>query len=127
MIGLQKHTPKHSREELAKLQADPDQLAAFYTENYDEYGPTARKIIDAVCKRKESLFIWPFMKMPKLERWYSETGRVVLVGNGAHALPPSSGQGVNQALEDVYFITLLLSSLDGVGERQRQACSSSEH
>ena len=121
MIGLQKHTPKHSREELAKLQADPDQLAAFYTERYDEYGPTARKIIDALCKKKESLFIWPFMKMPTLERWYSETGRVILVGDGAHALPPSSGQGVNQALEDVYFITLLLSSLGGADGRKDQS------
>ncbi|EME42596.1 FAD binding-domain-containing protein [Dothistroma septosporum NZE10] len=112
MIVLQKHTPKHSREELARLQADPDRLAAFYTENYDEYGSTAKKIIDAICKRKDSLFIWPFMKMPRIERWYSETGRIILLGDGAHALPPSSGQGVNQALEDVYFVTLLLSSLN---------------
>ena len=50
--------------------------------------------------------------MPKLPRWYSETGRVILLGDGAHALPPSSGQGVNQALEDVYSLTLLLCAVD---------------
>lgn len=111
MIGKQIPYPERSRSDLERLQSDPEQLMALYKRDYDEYGPTARSIIDGVCASPGTLYIWPFMKMPQLSKWYSDTGRVVLVGDGAHALPPSSGQGVNQALEDVYSLTLLLSSV----------------
>lgn len=111
MIGKQIHYPEQSRSDLESLQSDHEKLKAFYKEDYEDYGPTARGIIDSVCASPETLYIWPFMRMPKLPKWYSDTGRVVLVGDGAHALPPSSGQGVNQALEDVYSLTLLLNSI----------------
>lgn len=121
MIGKQIQYPEQSRADLERLQSDPEQLKAFYTKDYEEYGPTARSIIDSVCSTPETLYIWPFMKMPKLEKWFSETGRVVLVGDGAHALPPSSGQGVNQALEDVYSLTVLLNSV--VTRQRSTTCS----
>lgn len=111
MIGRQVQYPEQSRENLEKLQGDYDKLVEFYSKDYDEWGPTARSIIDQVTENKETLYIWPYLKIPKLSRWYSETGRVLIVGDGAHALPPSSGQGVNQALEDVYSLTLLLTSI----------------
>ena len=115
MIGMQVQYPEQSREDLERLQADHDKLAEFYRKGYDEWGHTARSIIDRVTENKETLYIWPFMKMPKLPRWYSDTGRIVIVGDGAHALPPSSGQGVNQALEDMYSLTLLLTSMGSHG------------
>src|SRR5699024_6694062 len=46
--------------------------------------------------------------VPKLERWASETRKVIIVGDAAHAIPPSAGQGINQAFEDVYMLALLL-------------------
>lgn len=112
MIGKQVRYPEQSRQDLENLMADKDKLAAFYLDRYEEYGPTARKIIDSVCARKETLYIWPFLKMPKIPQWYSRGGRIILVGDGAHALPPSSGQGVNMVLEDIYSLTLLLCQLE---------------
>lgn len=41
--------------------------------------------------------------MPKRERF-----GVVLVGDAGHALPPTSGQGSSQALEDVEALTMSL-------------------
>lgn len=111
MIGTQVQYPEQSREDLERLAKNYDQLAKFYTRDYDEHGSTAQSIIDQVLINKETLYIWPYLKMPTLQRWFSSTGRVIMVGDGAHALPPSSGQGVNQALEDVYSLTLLLTSL----------------
>lgn len=111
MIGKQVHYPEQSRQDLEVLQADRDKLADFYLKDYEEYGETAKRIIDSVVRHKETLYIWPFLKMPKLDRWFSEAGRVIMMGDGAHALPPSSGQGVNQALEDAYSLTYLLNSL----------------
>lgn len=51
---------------------------------------------------------WPFFVVPKLARWASESRRVIIVGDAAHAIPPSAGQGINQAFEDVYMLALLL-------------------
>lgn len=111
MFATQIHYPEQSRKDLANLQADPDRMLSFFTDKYDQWGATARKIIDALRRHKDSLFIWPFMKMPPLPRWFSESGRIVLIGDGAHALPPSSAQGVNQALEDAHSLGILLDSL----------------
>src|SRR5438046_535656 len=44
---------------------------------------------------------------PKLATWTSDG--VVLVGDAAHTLPSTSGQGVSQALEDAQALALLLS------------------
>ncbi|UKZ96336.1 uncharacterized protein TrAFT101_011134 [Trichoderma asperellum] len=44
--------------------------------------------------------LWPFYLVPKLDTWAQ--GRVVILGDAAHAIPPTAGQGVNQAFEDVY-------------------------
>lgn len=110
MIGIQVQYPEQSRKDLDELQANKDKLVELYRRGYDERGATARSIIDAVTADRYTLYIWPFMKMPRLPQWFSNSGRVALCGDSAHALPPSSGQGANQALEDVYSLTLLLTS-----------------
>ena len=56
----------------------------------------------------QSFSIWPFYTVPKLDKWCSKAGRVLLVGDAAHGIPPTGGQGANQALEDVYTLSLLL-------------------
>ena len=109
MIGFQIQYPQQSRSDLEHLQRDKEKLLSFFRKDYSRWGETARKIIDAVSESKESLYIWPYLRMPRLECWYSGSGQVVIVGDGAHALPPSSGQGVNQVLEDVYTLALLLN------------------
>lgn len=55
---------------------------------------------------------WPFHTIPKLDRWHSSTGRVMMLGDAAHAIPPSAGQGANQAFEDSYSFAMLLANLD---------------
>jgi 2-polyprenyl-6-methoxyphenol hydroxylase-like FAD-dependent oxidoreductase len=109
MVGMQVQYPDQSRAGWEALAADQDKMAAFYRKGYDEWHGTARSIIDSVCAHKETLYLWPFLRMPKLDRWFSQTGHVIIIGDAAHAVPPSSGQGVNQALEDVYSLTLLLN------------------
>ncbi|RMZ92708.1 hypothetical protein DV736_g2, partial [Chaetothyriales sp. CBS 134916] len=50
---------------------------------------------------------FPTWTTPELPRWSSH-GCIVLVGDAAHALQPSSGQGTSQALEDVETLASLL-------------------
>ncbi|KAF9736457.1 Salicylate hydroxylase 4 [Paraphaeosphaeria minitans] len=38
-------------------------------------------------------------------------GRVILVGDGAHAMPPHIGAGASQAVEDVYVLAEVLASI----------------
>lgn len=54
------------------------------------------------------LSIWPFHTVPKLSEWSSKSGKVIIMGDAAHAIPPTAGQGANQAFEDAFSLALLL-------------------
>lgn len=58
----------------------------------------------------ESFTIWPFYTIPPLPAWFSASGNVLIVGDSAHAIPPTGGQGANQALEDVHMLSLLIEA-----------------
>ena len=45
----------------------------------------------------------------------SYTGRVILLGDSAHAMPPFLGQGANQALQDAYFLARGISRVNQQG------------
>jgi salicylate hydroxylase len=62
---------------------------------------------------------WAIYDREPLSRW--STGRVTLVGDAAHPMQPHAGQGSNQAIEDVYLLTQLLTRDDlEVGAALRQ-------
>jgi 2-polyprenyl-6-methoxyphenol hydroxylase-like FAD-dependent oxidoreductase len=44
----------------------------------------------------------------RLNSWVSAGMRAVIVGGAAYEIPPTAGQGVNQAFEDTYALSLLL-------------------
>ncbi|KAJ2985606.1 hypothetical protein NUW58_g5441 [Xylaria curta] len=60
----------------------------------------------------DSLNMWMFYSIPRLERWTSEKRRVAILGDAAHAIPPTTGQGASQAFEDAMSLALLLSTLE---------------
>ena len=70
--------------------------------------PTIRRIVSTAAIDS----IYPTWTTPDLPTW----GRngVVLVGDAAHALQPSSGQGASQALEDAQMLALLLKHYIGL-------------
>mmetsp|Transcript_5380 Transcript_5380/g.18624 ORF Transcript_5380/g.18624 Transcript_5380/m.18624 type:complete len:461 (+) Transcript_5380:1199-2581(+) len=49
-----------------------------------------------------------------LEKWSAADGRVILLGDAAHAMPPFMGQGGNQALQDAYSLAAALGSIGDV-------------
>jgi hypothetical protein len=68
---------------------------------------------------------YPTWTTPELPHW-TLRGRAVLVGDAAHALQPSSGQGACQALEDAEALALLLKHhLNNNGARPSMTSASS--
>lgn len=65
--------------------------------------PVIQKIISSV--NVETMY--PVWTTPDLPTW--ERDGVVLIGDAAHTLPPTSGQGTSQALEDVECFTMFLA------------------
>ncbi|EEH19761.1 hypothetical protein PABG_02020 [Paracoccidioides brasiliensis Pb03] len=65
--------------------------------------PVIKKIIDNV--RVETMY--PVWTTPELPTWQRDG--VVLIGDAAHTLPPTSGQGTSQALEDVECFSMFLA------------------
>ncbi|KAL7925150.1 hypothetical protein ACQKWADRAFT_285193 [Trichoderma austrokoningii] len=63
----------------------------------------ALKLTDA-CDR------WRIAEVPNLPRWSSKAGRVVLLGDAAHAMHPNAAQGYSTIVEDIGVLQLLLSS-----------------
>jgi 2-polyprenyl-6-methoxyphenol hydroxylase-like FAD-dependent oxidoreductase len=65
--------------------------------------PVIQKIINSV--NLETMY--PVWTTPELPTWHRDG--LMLIGDAAHTLPPTSGQGSSQALEDVESFALFLS------------------
>ena len=50
---------------------------------------------------------WALVELPRLPRW--SRGRVMLLGDAAHAPLPHQGQGAGLAIEDAYALGALLA------------------
>lgn len=65
--------------------------------------PVLQKIVDEASIES----IYPTWTTPELPTWHARG--VVLVGDAAHAVQPSSGQGTSQGLEDAQVLSMLLA------------------
>ncbi|KAL7802002.1 hypothetical protein V8C44DRAFT_346139 [Trichoderma aethiopicum] len=56
---------------------------------------------------------WRIAEVPNLPRWSSQAGRIVLLGDAAHAMHPNAAQGYSTIIEDIGVLQFLFSSLSG--------------
>ncbi|KAF9051513.1 hypothetical protein BJ165DRAFT_1340332, partial [Panaeolus papilionaceus] len=59
---------------------------------------------------------WAIQTVGPLDSYVSESGRVVLVGDAAHAMPTHLGNGAGQAIEDAFILATLLAESNKRGE-----------
>lgn len=116
LAGTQRRHPEETREGWARIAGDREFQRAFLLEGLEERSQLMQSAARGI--QDESIYTWPFYITPKLERWHSEKGRVVVIGDGAHAIPPTMGQGANQAVEDAWSLALLLGGVGGVEGRE---------
>ncbi|KAL2808287.1 hypothetical protein BJX63DRAFT_409749 [Aspergillus granulosus] len=121
LIGRQKHARQLDREGWDKLLNDKEWCIDFLRDGAADFPEVVQNAVSNIDA--EMINLWPFYIVPKLESWASKSSRVVILGDAAHAIPPSAGQGINQGFEDVYTFALILGRLDrqddwsGDGER----------
>jgi 2-polyprenyl-6-methoxyphenol hydroxylase-like FAD-dependent oxidoreductase len=82
--GIQYRTHDRSRSEWDALWEDKQQLLAMMKQDYDKWNPMVQSALDAIPP--ETIGIWAFHSVPHLDKWSSEKGRVVILGDAAHAI-----------------------------------------
>ncbi|KAF3914152.1 hypothetical protein AA313_de0208844 [Arthrobotrys entomopaga] len=106
MAGTQRKFPAQTREEWDRLAKDPKFLHGFLEEGIEDRQLIVQSAIRGIDT--DSIYIWAFHTLPKLPKWSSKRGKIIILGDAAHAIPPTTGQGANQALEDVYSFAVLM-------------------
>jgi 2-polyprenyl-6-methoxyphenol hydroxylase-like FAD-dependent oxidoreductase len=87
----------------------------------EEFHPTLRRMIEET--RSEDVYEQISLrssrvKVPKAALWAS--GRVTLLGDAAHAMPPQRGMGGNNALEDARLLCTLIEQPDRCARFERE-------
>lgn len=71
----------------------------------DDHAPIA----EIIRSTKGKIGKWPNYEMPSLRTWHK--GPVSLIGDAAHAMSPSAGQGASMALEDAIMLAKCLRDI----------------
>ncbi|KAF8340820.1 hypothetical protein F5887DRAFT_978829, partial [Amanita rubescens] len=79
-----------------------------------ELGCVSEEVADTLVWHHTPALLLPRYVVPRLLESYvtpTQTGRIILLGDAAHAMPPDAGQGVSCAAEDAIVYSLLLAKL----------------
>ena len=92
------------------IAVEPGKRIASMRTATDGIGGPVRAVIDAI-RSDDDVFVGPAEEVADIH-W--RQSRVILIGDAAHALSPSFGQGANLAIEDAYVLAEELASIDDV-------------
>lgn len=109
VAGTQRPFPDQGREGWQKLASDKGELLGLLRQNLQDWPDIVQSALENL--EVDTFYIWPYHTVPRLDSWMSPSRRVILSGDAAHAIPPTVGQGANQAFEDAYSLALILSKL----------------
>ncbi|KAK4556656.1 hypothetical protein LTR86_006227 [Recurvomyces mirabilis] len=80
-------------------------------EDFTSWGPAAKGLMDLVLEKEgEDLPFWSaWHHALHPEKFWQ--GRVALIGDSAHAMPPHAGAGAGQAMEDAFLMSEVLGCI----------------
>jgi FAD-dependent urate hydroxylase len=82
----------------------PAKPLAMLRERFGDWAPPVREILAAVTDDETGFFPHYRHRVPRT--WGS--GRITVIGDAAHSMPPTRAQGANQALEDAWALAAAL-------------------
>ncbi|HET6186820.1 MAG TPA: FAD-dependent monooxygenase [Trebonia sp.] len=91
----------------------PVKPVAMLRERFGDWAPPVRAVLAAVTDDETGFF--PHCGHPVPRTWGS--GRVTVIGDAAHSMPPTRAQGANQALEDAWALAAALRNAATNAER----------
>ncbi|CZR53113.1 uncharacterized protein PAC_02991 [Phialocephala subalpina] len=110
-------THDRSKEEWKALEGDQEQLKETLKHPFaDEPWPDIVRELVTITP-VENYFCWPFQNVPEIESWVSSRGRLVILGDAAHHIPPSAGQGTAMAFEDALTLANTISTIRKQAEK----------
>lgn len=113
--------PDRSRAEWDALSRDKDELSRMLKQHCHGNFPELIKGIPEQTSPK-ALTSWPHFQVPTLESYVSPIHhRVILIGDAAHAIPPTGGQGAAMAMEDAQTLAYALARCATPANNQSQA------
>ncbi|OSS52912.1 hypothetical protein B5807_02760 [Epicoccum nigrum] len=97
-----------------QMNEDPDRAQSWVTngdpakmlETFKEFPGWTK---DAL-RNADSIGLWQLRDLDPLDTWHS--GRVILIGDAAHAMLPTQGQGASQTIEDAEALGTLFSDIN---------------
>lgn len=75
----------------------------------DFYKDDCSELVQSLAAAK-SCDRWKLAELPDLPRWTSKAGRVLLLGDSAHAMHPSAALGYTTIIEDVAVLDFLINT-----------------
>ncbi|KAL2860109.1 hypothetical protein BJX68DRAFT_224310 [Aspergillus pseudodeflectus] len=111
LIGRQKRAAQLDRAGWDALLNNKEWCIDFLRDGASDFPEIVQNAVRHI--ETEKINLWPFYVVPKLETWASSSARVVILGDAAHAIPPSAGQGINQGFEDVFTFAAVLKRCEG--------------
>jgi 2-polyprenyl-6-methoxyphenol hydroxylase-like FAD-dependent oxidoreductase len=85
-------------------------LAALRT---DSLGDDRTPAAGIVASTPDGIRVTNAYDLPDVPRWH--TGRMLLIGDAAHAASPATGQGASLAIEDAVVLAKALRDVEGIG------------
>lgn len=85
--------------------------------NVDAYEPRVKAFVKLI--KPENCMLWKVAQLPDLASWVSNSGRIVVLGDAAHAMSPHLGQGAAMSIEDGGVLSECLSRAESVEEIRR--------
>jgi salicylate hydroxylase len=79
-----------------------------FVKDFEGWGEGVKKLLDLFPHDVSFWAMHQHIHQPE----HFQDGRVLLIGDGAHAMPPHQGSGAAQAVEDAYVLAEVLAELD---------------
>ncbi|EUC43020.1 hypothetical protein COCMIDRAFT_28457 [Bipolaris oryzae ATCC 44560] len=105
-----------------KMNEDPDKAQSWVTEgDPQKMLETFKDFPDwtkDMLKLPDRIGLWQLRDIDPLDTWVR--GRVILIGDAAHAMLPTQGQGASQAIEDAEALGAYLNTLQGAPAKSEE-------